>query len=170
METKDALSLVPINKLDDDFSISTSALIAVGSETNIALQVVTLDEEMRERLPSEFKNNEAALLVVFFNGNKQVTLGILLPPSLASELATMLYLMSVSLSLPTTLEKVTSKGGDEDVVSGRSSQQEASAFSEEGSEGNGSLPEPTNTGEQDKPTSSNESEEVQVRTNKPLPA
>jgi hypothetical protein len=72
---------------------------------------------MRERLPSEFKNHEAALLVVFFNNNKQVTLGILLPPNLASELATMLYLMSVSLSLPSALEKVTSKGGDEDVVS-----------------------------------------------------
>jgi len=170
MEAKDVLSLVPINKLDDDFSISTSALIAVGSETNIALQNVSLDEEMRERLPAEFKNSETALLLVFFNNNKQVTLGILLPPSLAGELATMLYLMSVSLSLPAALGKITSKGGDKDVVSGRSSQQEAPSFSEEVSEGNGAFSEPTNSGEQDEPTGSNKGEEVQVKAHRPLPA
>jgi ankyrin repeat protein len=159
------LELVPIQRIDDDFSISSSVLLAVGDLSNIALQVVQPTGEMLKRLPVEFKNNDTALLLAFFSNNKQATVGVLLPTSLAGELATMLYIIAASASL----SKITNKGGAKHGVPRRTEQQEAAAFSEEGTEGNGAYSQPPDASNQDEPTGGDEGKEVMRAPNR-LPA
>jgi hypothetical protein len=156
MESTGVLELVPIQRIDDDFSISSSVLLAVGGTSNIGLQIVQPTKEMLKRLPVEFKDTDTALLLVFFSTNKQATVGVLLPPSVANELATMLYIFAASASL----SKITAQGGVKHGVPRRTEQQEVTAFAEEGSEGDGAYSQPPDAGNQDEPTGGDESEEV----------
>jgi hypothetical protein len=149
--------------VDEEVSIVQLQALALSSEGNIYMNIVTLTDDMKDKLPARFKEIDEALLVVFCNADKTISLSVLMPIDVAQKMATVILTMGW-LSSRTHHEE----GGVNDVFSGRAGEQEVKPLGQESTEGVGAHPEPTDASEQDEPAEGNEGKEVKV--NRPLPA
>jgi hypothetical protein len=164
MQRRNAEDDIKFAKVEKDISLVLLGTMVISSEENIYLNLIDIDPELKSNMPETYKDVDEGVLLIFSNRDKTLSFSVVMPYAVAQKLAAVILSMGWLLS-----EKFSQEGGVEHGVQGRSSEQEAAAFWQEGSEREGAYSEPADASEQNEPAEGDEGKQVKV-TEKPLPA